>query len=198
MSAKAAIGRALIAGFALWGSTACAQSARSGATPRDSSAIAQDSTKSVHQFVQGFYKFYTSVAAADVHIPAAWKVLSADRYLDKDLANALRGDSIATVEKPETRVTLDFDPFLSGQDQCGTTPRVIDVRRKQRAYRATVLTRLVTPDQTTGPSVEAEVLPVNGGWRITNVFYGEGVDLKSFLCGFAKKDLRPDRRPTRC
>jgi hypothetical protein len=180
-------------------SVACAQDTKVAADTRHARAVVVDSTADVRQFVQTFYDWYTPMRVRGVGHPAEWEVLTkADRYLDSSLATLLRGDSVAGLDGPQraTRVTLDFDPFLGGQDPCGPS-KVIDVRRRALGFRVTVLSCFIPPDLTKGPRVTVDVIPVNGAWRISNVDFGD-VDLKSLLCKYAKADVRPEKRPTTC
>ena len=192
MSAKGTSIRMVFACAAFLQSDACARGARVAATPQQRTSIAGDSIVAVRQFVQGFYDWYTPIALSGLHFPAYWNVLNnADRFLARELAAAIRDDSVAQVSAPITRVPLNFDPFLDSQDPCGPN-EVIDVRRQGDSFRLPIRECHM---QRPGPVVE--VRSVDGRWRISNVFYDRG-DLKSYLCQWAKADLRPERRPTQC
>jgi hypothetical protein len=156
-----------------------------------------DSTEAVRKFVQGFYDWYVPIAISDtVHFPAWYYVLTnAHRYLDPDLAAALRADSVAQQDDPtkQTRDVLDFDPFLLSQDPCGPY-EVIAVRRHGDTFRVPI-----RPCRAKGAGPVVEVRDVNGRWRISNVLGLDGDrSLRSYLCEWAKADLRKDRRPAKC
>lgn len=192
MSFQSVVIRVAVVGSFFAQSAACAQGRRVDVAAREPMSTVGDSALAVHQFVQGFYDWYTPIAVAPREGFAYYRVLSkSDSYLDLDLAAALRGDSVAQFSIPDTRQTLNFDPFLNTQDPCAPT-EVVGVRRQGGTSRVTIRTcRASRP----GPVVE--VRAVNGRWRITNVFYGRG-DLRSYLCQWAKEDTRTDKRPDKC
>lgn len=153
-----------------------------------------DSVQDVRQFVQAFYHWYTPIAIADHRFPAWYSILkNDDQYLDRTLAAALRADSAVAQMGPmkATRQTIDFDPFLDSQDPCKPY-EVAGVSRRGNVFR--VVMRACHAKEI-GPIVE--IRAIRGRWLITNVLYGDG-DLKSYLCRWAKGDLRRDRRPTKC
>src|SRR4051812_38444105 len=89
-------------------SAACAQkpaASKSASEP----ATAQDSLATARDFVQEFLERYMSDALANMKLPAYWNVLSANKYLDGELANALRADSAARANytRTESRELLD-------------------------------------------------------------------------------------------
>lgn len=198
MSAGRLIAQVVFASLAFSASGSCVQGVPKGAAQQspviaqNSATSGRDSTAAVRQFVQGFYDWYTPIALSFPRFPAWYDVLNnADRYLDRDLAAAIRADSVAREGDPITRETLNFDPFLSSQDPCGPY-EVIEVRRRGDTFRVPI-----RPCHAKGAGPVVEVRAVDGRWRIANVFYGKG-DLKSYLCQWAKADARTDRRPAKC
>ena len=192
MLAKGTIIRMICAAVAFVQSDACAQRASAVATPRAPMPVVGDSSLAVRQFVRGFYDWYTPVALSFPRFPAWYNVLNnANRYLDRDLAAALREDSVAREADPIPRETLNYDPFLDSQDPCGPN-EVVDVLRQGSTFRVPIRQ---CHSKLAGPVVE--VRPIEGSWRITNVF-SERSDLKSWLCKWAKADVRPERRPAKC
>jgi len=156
--------------------------------------VSNDSLHAARQFVRGFYDWYTPLTLANLSVRGEYYVLTrADQYLDPSLAAALRADSIAQQDDPmtATRQTLDFDPFLASQDPCEPY-EVVDVRRRGNAFLASMRG---CHAKGIGPVVELRA--IGGRWRITNILYGDG-DLKSYLCQWAKADLRPEKRPAKC
>src|SRR3954467_4389692 len=86
----------------LFASVACAQRtadkvAQASASSAVSPAHDADSTLLARRFVQQFYDWYLSFAAAEqLRHPPYWDVLNnRSNYLDERLANALRADSVA-------------------------------------------------------------------------------------------------------
>jgi hypothetical protein len=67
------------------------------------------------------------------------------------------------------------------------------VARRRDTFRAT--TRPCHAKRALGPVVE--VRAIGGRWRITDVLYDDR-GLKSYLCQWAKADVRPDKRPAKC
>ncbi len=149
-------------------------------------------TAAVRQFVQRFYDWYAPVAAGDSRHPTYWATLNG-RGLDRVLAEALRSDSIASARADETRELFNADPFLWSQDPC--TPYAVDkVDVSNTGFRVTVVAICRLP-----PSNRPilDVRPAGTSFEIVNVFYGNE-DLRSLLCGYAKADKRPERRPKEC
>jgi hypothetical protein len=184
VSSKAGIIALVSAGVVFVHANASAQSAQ----------VSADSLRASRQFVQRFYDWYMPLALGRHAFPAEYYVLSnAGRYLDRDLAAALRADSVAEQAGPSkaTRQTLEFDPFLESQDPCGPY-EVVDVARRGDAFRVRM-----RPCHAKGVGPVVEVRAMEGRWRITNVLYDNG-DLKSYLCQWAKADLLPDKRPAKC
>jgi hypothetical protein len=184
----------LLASIALFPAAGCAQ--KSNRADTAATSMAQDSSLAVRQFVQGFFDWYTPIAVSDTgQGPQWWSVLTqADRYLDRALATALRGDSIARLASPErqTREILNFDPFLNSQDPCGPN-EVMEVIRVGSVFRV--------PIRSCGArraNMTVEVRAVDGRFRISTVIYNSGRDLKYWLCKYAKEDSRPQRRPASC
>jgi hypothetical protein len=161
-------------------------------------SITRDSVKAAGEFAQQFFDWYTSTASADEKVPPEWKVLTANRYLDAELAAWIRADSAARANVSPTRELLDFDPFLGGQDRCKLPPRVVGVHRVGPTFVISTLTCVQSASQTNGPRVEVEVRPLGGTWKITNVSFGRDLDLKSYLCRLGKTDTNPANRPTHC
>src|SRR5438067_11242290 len=96
MSPKRTMIQLILACIACSRSGVSAQAPKVGAVARESSSIAGDSVKAVRQFVQDFYTWYTPLAVANHGMPAWYNVLSkSDQYLDRELAAAIRADSIA-------------------------------------------------------------------------------------------------------
>ena len=193
MSTKAQVGFAMFAAITCLQSTA-AQIRRGSSARQDVTPITADSTQAVRRFVQQFYDWYVPLTIAHHSFPAYYYVLDkANSYLDRDLAAALRADSVVEETNPEkaTRETLDFDPFLASQDPCAPYD-VVKVARRGDAFRVGM-----RPCHTNVVSPTVEVRAEAGQFKITNVLYGDG-DLKAYLCHWAQADLRRDRRPTRC
>lgn len=179
-------------------SVACAQKA-APSKAISSSGVAVDSLKEARDFTQVFFDWYVSVASADQKVAAYWKVLDARRYLDEELAIALRADSVARANyRAETRELLDIDPFLGGQDRCRLPPRVTGIRRWGHVFVVSALTCLQSTAQTDGPSVDVALVPSNGQWRIANIAYGRDWNLRSYLCKLAQTDVDPSKRPKHC
>ena len=188
---------AIVAGLVFFQSDACAQAAPAPTKPHRSTTVRPNSTRAVRRFVQTFYDWYVPIALSDtVHIITWYYVLNnADRFLDRGLAAALRADSVAQQMDPmkQTREVLNGDPFLYSQDPCGPY-EVIDVQHRGGAFIV-----LVRPCHAKAAGPVVEVRAVGGRWRISNMLDLDGHrDLKSYLCQWAKEDLRTDRRPAKC
>jgi hypothetical protein len=128
----------------------------------------------------------------------SWTWPTVREFIDADLMRALRGDSLAATERFPSRMLINFDPFLDSQDPC---PRydVAVVHRVGGVYKVTVRPVCADPRwQTQRPVVD--VMLEDGHWKITNVTYDHNgtKDLRSLLCEWAKADLKPERRPTKC
>lgn len=182
--------------------TACGQGASGAGSPASPVARAGSPTThgdpvSAREYVQDFYDRYVPTADSVRGEPAFWRLLSAG-VLDSTLVEALRADSAFgdLSSNHGTREGLDFDPFLASQDPC---PRyeVVDTRADgPSSFRVTV--KPVCADTTW--QTQRPVMAVthhDGRWKIVNVFYQRS-DLRSLLCGFAKADRIPERRPSGC
>jgi hypothetical protein len=158
-------------------------------------AFAVADSAAVHGFVQGFYDWYAPIVDTN-RVPGTWIVLdSGNRFLEPHLADALRGDSIANVITPPSRDVLNFDPFLDSQDPC-IPYKVAAVAQAGASFHVTIRPTCGSTAQTNRPVVE--VVSVNGKWKIANVSYQSGYNLRGILCEYAKADQRPDRRPATC
>jgi len=154
-------------------------------------------TVAVRAFVQQFYDGYLT-AKKETRGPAWWLLMHrTPSGLSAELIRALRGDSLALVDKQQTRESLNFDPILMSQDPC---PRykVGSLRVRANAFRVGVHSVCPGMDSTNvPPSVIVEVGRNGAHWEILNFFYSS-TDLKSLLCGYAKADTRRERRPASC
>jgi hypothetical protein len=165
----------------------------SAETALTDSAFRRRDSLEARQFVQEFFSWYVPIANAETRVPAWWRVLSQrPNALDSALLAALRADSaVQRTDGKEMREFLNFDPLLSSQDPC---PRyeAVDARRDSIGYRVTVKPICAdTTWQTQRPVLS--VVRRAGQWKIVNVFY-ETSDLRTILCEFARRDLRPDHR----
>jgi hypothetical protein len=183
---------------------ACAQpspkeSERAASSFEQSSAVQRSDSVEARRFVQAFYDWYKPLYDSDRLDPISIVLSTRSHWLTPDFAAALRGDSTARADTIQFRMTLNFDPFLWSQDPC---PRyeVSSIRPTKDSFKARVRP-VCQPGsqaakwQTNEPTVE--VLRDGDQWRIKNVFYGPS-DLISMLCGFAKDDSRPAKRPAGC
>lgn len=177
--------------------TACTQ----GQPPRDATAQSGPVADSAaaHRFAQEFYDWYTPLGPRPGG-PSWFLLLSGRTFrLEADLVAALRSDSIARNDARQFRETLNFDPFLDSQDPC---PRyaVSEVRRIGAKYRVKVkpvCANAIAQSYQTGEPV-LEIVSESGVWTISDVFYSDSATLKRTLCGYAKDDLRSERRPKKC
>ena len=180
---------------------ACAQDpkadrARSAAVR--SEAVAPADSAAVHQFVQGFYDWYTGLDDSRTD-PVSVVLASGSQWISGELAAAIQDDMTARTDSVQFRRTLDFDPFLWSQDPCARyeVERVVTQTDKFLVTMRPVCAVGSAGQryQTKAPAVE--VSRANGKWSIQNVVYSKG-SLISMLCSFAQDDARPDRRPKRC
>jgi hypothetical protein len=164
---------------------------------RSAAASPQSDSAAAHNFVQGFYDWYTPLSQRKSPDPARFAVLNAaNQYLEASLAKSLREDSLARTSR--SRDFLDLDPFLDSDDPC---PRykVTEVRPSGAGFRVRVTP--VCPNaswqanQPQRPVVE--VLRAGDGWRIANVYY-ETRSLKGRLCEAAMSDEDVTIRPKSC
>jgi hypothetical protein len=181
---------------------ACGQGASGAGSPastvtRAGSPTTHGDSVSAREYVQDFYDRYVPMADSARRGPAFWRLLSAD-VLDSTLVEGLRADSAFgdLSSNHGTREGLNFDPFLASQDPC---PRyeVMDTRADgPSSFRVTVKPVCADTTWQTQRPVMA-VTHQDGRWKIVNVFYQRS-DLRSLLCGFAKADRVPERRPFGC
>ena len=197
MSTIQAIVRGASAGLTFFASAACAQQPpnRSGLA-QPSTAITGDSIASAHQFVQQFYDWYAAIADTARRQPV-WPVLSnRSQFLEADLAAALRGDSIGRVSEKGSREVLDFDPFFGSSNPCKHY-EVTDVTGQGGVFKASVRSVCVYAGGERG-KVVVDLIANRAHWKISNVIYPQGGDLKYWLCKYAKEDTRTERRLMKC
>jgi hypothetical protein len=179
----------------LTGLLAACVSASGPAQTGSGPVIAGDSTALVRQFVQDFYDHYTAVAVSHRSTPAWYDLLTmSSKALSPGLLSGLRQDSVAREQPVDTRMFLDFDPFLHSQDPC---PLAQAVRVEKSGSAFLVPVRMCTASSSRPAEVVVEVLEVSGSLQITNVHYGKS-DLVTSLCQWAMQDTRKEMRPVRC
>ena len=192
-----------LAGMTFGLGNACAQGAPKADRPRSltdgqTQPGQQADTAAVRQFTQGFYDWYMSRPHG--LRPSSFVLGAGRRFIQDGFASALRVDSISIEDPGGLGFALDSDPFLDSQDPC---PRYGVTGVTSTSGRFRVAVRPICPDPISQnhqsfakPSVE--VVSEAGGWRIANVFYENGKDLKSMLCTFANRDTVPVRRFPKC
>jgi hypothetical protein len=179
------------ASFALAGSAACAQ----GDMRKTSSS---SDTASLREFSQQFLDWYVTLPSPSNQMKW-WPVLSAKPpVLDSGLAAALRADSSAWQGDTPSRETLDFDPFVGGQDMCRRYV-ASDIIADAGGYRVSVraICGTAAAPQPGGTAAFLDVRRAGGRWLILNVHYVGG-NLAAILCKRALGDLNPERRPKTC
>lgn len=145
----------------------------------------QEQVRAVEVFVKEFYVSYRArVESQMASGTPAWALVAnePDSALTAALALALSADHEAALASPGEIVGLDFDPFLAAQDLCDAY-RVGRVVAQTTGFRAEVYGDCGRNDGQV-PDVVAEVVLVNGTYRIANVRYPTwDMDLMTLLSG---------------
>lgn len=132
-------------------------------------------------FVQEFYVWYTPLARANGDAPA-WYTVLRDRpqALTPELLRALRADSLAQARAEGEIDGLDFDPFLAAQESCDRYEATSAIGRG--TVEEVRVFAVCNGVRSSRPVAVADVVPVNGTWQFTNVYYPEqNSDLRSVL-----------------
>ena len=155
----------------------------------------EDSSDSVHKFVQDFYDWYAPGAAkaADERKEFNWETRASD--FDPALLSALKEDEDAQAKAKGEIVGIDFDPFLASQDPCAPY-KARNVVQKGDRFLVSVdcACENVTGEN---PAVTVELVMRDGHWVFVNFHYPEPKPSGSNLLGILKRNQRTRQRPSK-
>lgn len=137
------------------------------------------SQKSLRDFVQNFYDWYTPKAEGNSAEPA-WNLALKEKYycFSKVLAHRLQDDSDAQAKAQGDIVGLDFDPFLNSQDPEGRYS-VGTIVKKGGNYLVQIEVDSSAKDGSY--IVAAELIHADGRWQFVNFYYPNGYNLLNVL-----------------